>query len=63
MTIETLPGCHDSENVEALNFEWASPGGCFRFIVDCKPLANIINGHCILKGDESVRDRSYSQES
>jgi hypothetical protein len=48
MTLGTLPKRHEKNDVEPISFTWSKSGGCFSFVVDCKPLAKIINGQDVL---------------
>ena len=50
--LEDRPSCHGKAEGTAVSVEWAQKHGCFLFIVDCKPLAEVINGHAHLFADE-----------
>jgi len=49
------PLSHDSPKASSLQLDWAALQDCFIFVVDCKPLADVINGHTKLQCDE-LRD-------
>ena len=43
---------HDSPGAVSLQVDWADVKDCFIFVVDCKPLADVINGHIKLECEE-----------
>ena len=43
---------HEKAGAIATDIPWSRAGGCFCFVVDCKPLSDVINGHCTLECEE-----------
>ena len=51
-SLDGIPSCHDKDSCDPVHIGWAKQGGCFCFVVDCKPLAGVVNGHSPLIGTE-----------
>jgi hypothetical protein len=51
-SLDGRPRVHDTLDVEPLIVEWARSHGCFMFVVDCQPLAEVVNGRAPLHAAE-----------
>ena len=62
-SLDDIPSEHDFPGMEPLHLEWARESNCFHFIVDCKPLAQIMNGQIPLYAADLEDCFSYALES